>query len=220
MGFLAGTAIYIIIYSFRIFDIAIGLFDQTLAQGIRQGQVPGRTTEARNWFRNTAKKLSSITETRLLANKTAITNQIQVGRMYMFQYDPKYKKTLPYYDMFPLIFPLKKTPDGFIGINLHYLPPVLRAKLMDMLYPYVNDANLSDNAKLNISYNILNAAATNKYIKPCIKQYLTGHLRSKFIYIVPAEWDIALFLPVENFAKASKDQVWKDSKQIINRGSR
>jgi len=198
--------------------MAITLFDQILAQGIRQGQVPGRTKDARNWFRNTAQKLASITETRLLANKTALTTQIQVGRMYMFQYDAKHKDTLPYYDRFPLIFPLKKTKDGFIGLNLHYLPPVLRAKLMDMLYPYVNDPKLSDDAKLNISYTILAYSSSHKYIKPCVKQYLSSQLRSKFIYVVPAEWDVCLFLPVENFTGATTSQVWKDSRSIINKG--
>jgi hypothetical protein len=147
----------------------------------------------------------------------ALTNQLQVGRMYMFQYDPKLKKELPYYDRFPLIFPFQKTPDGFLGINLHYLPYVLRARLMDMLYNYVNDPKLDDNARLRISYNILNSASTNKYIKPCIKRYLTSHIRSQFLYIVPVEWDIALFLPVENFAKATKQQVWADSRKIVGR---
>ena len=144
-------------------------------------------------------------------------NRIEVGKMYLFSYDPKLKKELPYYDRFPLIFPFKKVPNGFLGINLHYLPYILRAKLMDLLYPKVNDPKLSDAARLKISYNILNAAATNKYIKPCIKMYLNNHVRSKFIMIVPTEWDIALWLPVENFAKASNQKVWADSRKMIGK---
>ena len=44
------------------------------------------------------------------------------GRLNMFFYDPKFKKTLPYYDTFPLVLPLEPYSDGFLGINLHYLP--------------------------------------------------------------------------------------------------
>jgi hypothetical protein len=195
--------------------MAVKLFDSMLAQGLRAGEIPGRTQEARNWFRNTALKATNIKEGQLLRSSEALTNRIEVGKMYMFSYDPKMKKELPFYDRFPLIFPFRKTPDGFLGINLHYLPYPLRASLMDKLYGFVNDPNLSDKAKLNITYTILNYSAAHKYIKPCVKRYLTGHIRSKFIAIMPVEWDIALFLPVENFAKATRLQVWADSRKKI-----
>jgi hypothetical protein len=194
--------------------LAINTFDEILAKGIRAGQMPGKTQEAINWYRNTAQKLSSITETQLMRNVTALTTQIQVGRLYFFYYDPKFKKELPYYDMFPVVFPFEKVPGGFLGLNLHYLPYILRAKLMDKLYGFINDPKLDSTAKLKISYNILKNASTNQLIKPCIKHYLKDHLRSRFLFVEPAEWDTALFLPVERFAKASKQTVWKDSKRI------
>ena len=49
----------------------------------------------------------------------------------MFFYDPKFKKTLPYYDTFPLVLPLETYNDGFLGINMHYLPIPLRVNLLD-----------------------------------------------------------------------------------------
>jgi hypothetical protein len=195
--------------------MAIEYFTQTLQTGVRQGQIPGKTQESRDWFRNTAKKLKGVTEGQLLQSKDAITNRIEIGKMYMFSYDPKLKKELPYYDAFPLVFPFQSTPDGFIGINLHYLPYVLRAKLMDALYNFVSDPKLNARARLKISYNILKSASTNKYIQPCIKRYLSSHLRSQFINIIPKEWDVALFLPVENFKKATNAKVWRDSRKNI-----
>jgi len=195
--------------------MAVYAFNQTLADGLRKGQIPGRTQEARNWFRDTAKKLAGVNEGQLLKSKDALSSRVDVGRMYLFSYDAKTKDDLPYYDMFPLIFPFRKTPDGFLGINLHYLPYILRAKLMDLLYTYVSDPKLSDNARLKISYEILNSASTNKYIQPCVKRYLTSHVRSQFVYILPVEWDIALFLPVENFSGATSAKVWRDSRKMI-----
>jgi hypothetical protein len=200
--------------------MAVALFDKILADGVRSNQIPGRTQEAREWFRDTAKKTRSVTEGKLLQSREALTNRLEVGKMFLFSYDPKTKADLPYYDTFPLIFPIKKLPDGFLGLNLHYLPYVLRAKLMDLLYAYVSDPKLDDNTKLKISYSILNNAATNKYIAPCIKRYLSDHVRSKFIAIVPVEWDIALFLPVQRFQKATSTQVWRDSTRMVNKGRR
>jgi hypothetical protein len=195
--------------------MAIQLFDQLLSKGVRSGQIPGRTQQARDWFRDTASKIKNINEGNLLRSRDALTNRIEIGKMYMFSYDPKTKKDLPYYDTFPLIFPFNTTPDGFMGINLHYLPYILRAKLMDLLYNYVNDPKLDDTARLKITYSILSGAATHKYIKPCVKRYLTSQIRSKFINIVPVEWDIALFLPVSNFQKASEQKVWADSTKMV-----
>jgi hypothetical protein len=35
------------------------------------------------------------------------------------------------------------------------------------------------------------------------------------MYIYPSEWDVALFLPTERFAKKSKTQVWAESKKMF-----
>lgn len=195
--------------------MAIEHFNTLLIKGIRAGEIPGRTQGARDWFRNTAKGVRDIGEGKILRSPAALTSQLEVGKMYFFMYDPKWKKELPYFDKFPLIFPIEKTSDGFIGINLHYLPYVLRAKLMDMLYNYVSDPKLDARAKLKISYGILKSASASKYIKPCIKRYLTGHCRSRFVFVEPVEWDIALFLPVSNFQKESEAKVWADSRKMI-----
>jgi hypothetical protein len=44
---------------------------------------------------------------------------------------------------------------------------------------------------------------------------LTSHVQSKFMYVYPSEWDIALFLPTERFVKARKNQVWMDTKRML-----
>ena len=41
------------------------------------------------------------------------------------------------------------------------------------------------------------------------------HVKSRFIKIESAEWDIALFLPTERFQKSSKQTVWKDSRAEV-----
>jgi len=35
------------------------------------------------------------------------------------------------------------------------------------------------------------------------------------MYINPSEWDLALFLNIARFEKATQSEVWEDSKKII-----
>lgn len=203
------------------------IFDDILAKGIRQGQVPARTAKAREWYRaqaqkmvkagSTARKVSgeSLTSTRTSdrTTKTPI-----VGNMYTFKYDPKHKDTLPYYDRYPLIFPINKAKGGILGINFHYLPPTLRAQLMDALYSATNNKDYDENTRLKISYEILNSASRFRFFKPTVKHYLTNHMKTPLIYINPAEWDVALFLPTAQFVGANKQKVYADSRRIALRG--
>ena len=106
--------------------------------------------------------------------------ELDVGRMYMFQYDPKGKDTLPYYDIFPLIFVLERYNDGFLGMNLHYLPPIYRARLMDRLYAIERMDQVRESKKLRLSYGLLNSVAKYKYFRPTVKRYLNNHVRSRF----------------------------------------
>jgi hypothetical protein len=195
------------------------VFDDILLRGIRSGQVPARTAEARNWYRNQAKQVnkSAAQGDKLIreAGRDRYENRFRLGHMYMFAYDPKHKETLPYYDRFPLIFPINKAKGGFLGINMHYLPPILRAKLMDALYDTITNERYNETTKLNISYKLLNNASKFKEFKPTIKHYLADHVRTRLVYINPTEWDIALFLPSAQFVGATRTQVYNDSRKII-----
>ncbi len=194
-----------------------GIFSEIITRGVRGGQIPARTESARTWYRNTAASESArINEKRFVNGEPGrLTAVPRPGHMYMYLYDPKTKDTLPYYDRFPLVFPFRVEADRFWGINLHYIPPPYRAKLMDELYSVSNNQRYDESTKLKISYQILNSASSFRYFKPCVKQYLFSHMKSKFVYIYPSEWDIALFLPTERFAKASKSTVWSDSRKSI-----
>jgi len=195
----------------------MAIFDNILQQGAKQGIIPARTKFAREWYRSAAENLYSrrISSETLLKDETRLVDNIVYGYMYGFAYDPKFKKELPYYDQFPLIFPVEMTGNSFMGINFHYLPPVLRARLMDALYTTINNKKYNDTTRIRISYDVLKSASKFSVFKPTLKKYLRNHIRSNFLQISSKEWDIALFLPTENFKKASKDQVWADSRKRI-----
>jgi hypothetical protein len=157
------------------------------------------------------------------SDRTRLTDKPLLGRMYLFQYDPKGKKTLPYYDRFPLVFPIDSARTSgfaanggsFLGINLHYLPLPLRARLMDALYDTITTKELDESTRLRISYNILQQASKYRFFKPCIKRYLISHVRSRFFYIEPTEWEMALFLPLDRFVGANMSRIHRDSRNRI-----
>tara|TARA_R110000824_G_scaffold100865_2_gene239693 strand:- start:362 stop:973 length:612 start_codon:yes stop_codon:yes gene_type:complete len=199
-------------------------FAELLQKGLDRNYIPRETTEAIEWFRNRAAEsteFKSIQPGKILKlgeskrkNRTTFT-QAMIGSMYLFEYDPKLKDTLPYYDQFPLVFPIETYSDSFLGINLHYIFPAHRAILMDSLYDLTIAENTPEKTRLYVSYKILKKAARYKYYKPCVKRYLKKNISSKFMKVMPDEWDIALFLPLERFSGASKRSVWAESRRKI-----
>ena len=134
------------------------------------------------------------------------------GKLNMFFYDPKHKKTLPYYDTFPLVLPLERYPDGFLGINMHYLPIPLRIKLLDRLVDYSNNTKFDESTRLMVDYNKLKKV---RLIRPTIHRYLSGYTKSQFRRIDADEFTVATLLPVQRFKKATAKEVWSDSRSMI-----
>lgn len=192
-----------------------GVFEKILTQGIRSGKIPAREQAARDWYRSTAGGETRVRTEALFKDKQRLTSSPQIGSMYMYKYDAKHKATLPYWDQMPLVIPFDETSRHFSGLNFHYLPPLLRAKLLDALYDIANNDRFDETTKLKITYDTLKSAARFKYFKPTVKTYLKSQVKSRFLYIYPVEWDIAIFLPTARFTGARQETVWKDSKNNI-----
>ena len=191
------------------------LFKTLEYEAFRAGINP-RTQQSREWFRTKVEKMKNINRNTLMKEEPVLLKNRQVmGSMYMFFYDPKHKETLPYYDSFPLVIVLKPAAGGFLGLNLHYLPPVLRAKFLDSLLDITNNKRYDESTKFNLTYKMLDSASKFKYFKPCIKHYLTDHVRSRFAMVQAPEWEIATFLPTADFQKATTREVYRDSRAMM-----
>lgn len=190
------------------------IFDRLELQAFRAGITP-RTKESREWFRKKASNLRSINREDLMDEDPIKKRGRQiVGRMYMYFYDPKLKETLPYYDAFPLSIIVGPAEGGFYGLNLHYLPPILRAKFLDALMD-IAGKNIDENTRFKLNYQLLKSTSKMKYYKPCFKHYLTAHVESRFAEVPAPEWEIATFLPTADWRKRQRQKVYYDSRQMI-----
>lgn len=186
------------------------VFKSGKIKGFKAGEVM-----VRDFFRDKAMSTRvNKTPSKIMETKSAKAHSVvkpTPGKLLMYEYDAKHKDTLPYWDKFPVIFPIEMYNDGWLGINLHYLPPVYRIRLLDALYDTFNNEKYDSTTKLLVSYKILNNASKFQYFKPCIKRYLTSHVKSNLVEIPVDEWDYVCFLPLARFVGASQRKVWDQS---------
>ena len=164
-----------------------------------------------DWYRDKIKEFGTPKTLDLIRDGKQATNPF-FGRLNMFIYDPKLKKTLPYYDTFPLVLPLEDYNDGFLGLNFHYLPIPLRMRLLDKVVDFSNNTKFDKTTRLNVSYNALRRS---KIIRPTFKRYLAGRVKSRFRRIDADEFTVATLLPVARFKKGSQAEVYRDSRKML-----
>lgn len=176
--------------------------------------------KAAEWFKQKIRDLHLQTIPHGIGLTTTTTPLI--GHMFLYNYDAKYKEELPYWDTYPLVLPFNVKNDRFWGINLHYLPPEYRLMLLGALNKLVVDSKISNQKRMEMSWNILSGSTRLNYIKPTVHQYLLkgNHVKSKLLLIDSEEWYNAVLLPLEAFKGMNKDgkfvtvdkkQVWRDS---------
>ena len=152
----------------------------------------GGRPKSTQWYKDKIKEFGKPGAADLIRDG-AQSRQPHFGLLNMFFYDPKFKKTLPYYDTFPLVLPLENYPDGFLGINFHYLPMKLRLQLLDRVVDYSNNTKFDESTRLAVDYSKLKKI---NLIKPALKRYLAGRVKTQFRRIDADEFTVAVLLPI------------------------
>ena len=168
----------------------------------------GGQQRATTWYRNAVSLIADRTSQGKLMREGRINGRPSAGRMNFFVYDPKYKKSLPFYDTFPLVLPLEPIKGGFMGLNFHYLPYPLRFRLLERMQKFASNNQFDSSTKLEASYGDV---ASINLIRPAIKKYLYKQCQTGFRRIDVDEMAIAVYLPVANFKNRSLGSVFADS---------
>jgi hypothetical protein len=190
------------------------IFDTISAAAFRAG-IRSRTPKSEEWFTSKVRELAMPSRTKILKDD-ALEKRSKplVGDMCMYFYDPKTKETLPYYDRFPLTIIVGPAPGGFTGLNLHYINPVARARLLNELFKLAPKELKPDSRIMRLRYDLLQGVRKYKEFEPCFKRYLTSHVKSQISRVPMTDWETAIYLPIQQFKKKSSRTVWADSRKI------
>ena len=138
------------------------------------------------------------------------TQRLDIGQMYAFKYNPKHKETLPYYDMFPLVVIAEPLPTGFSGINLHYIPPLVRARLLGKLMDS-SDIDIDIKSKLRSQWSFIRNFSRFPEVRGAVKKYLTRQVTSRMYKVNPVHWKSAIFLDTQQFVGAREGEIYRQS---------
>ncbi|NBT09028.1 MAG: hypothetical protein EBS98_09530 [Chitinophagia bacterium] len=201
------------------------LFSDLVKEAVKQGILPAKTEESRTWFREKAQDIKIKNQSMVIRSQPILTAKTFPGFLYMFSYKAKTREDLPYYDQYPVVFPFRQTKEGFYGLNMHYIPLDYRAILMDNLYMLAADKRYDERTRLRLKYQFLDKSSKYRFFRPCVKQYLNSHVRTRFALIPANQWDIALFIPQERFVGPAggfiqSQKVHRDSVKQIRRGKK
>ena len=190
-------------------------FLSKVSDAVRGGTVGKEVQRSAQWFQDKIKGLKGTVKNRFSSTNAAkfyresdkisdavFQKRASLGDLFCYYYNPLHRKTLPYYDMFPMIMLLSAEKETFLGINFHYLRPKWRAILLDRV-----------TAKIGGGIPRWSKLRKIKQIAPTIKRYRFDHIMRKVIPIEEDEQEIAIFLPTERFKKAGKANVWSDSER-------
>lgn len=159
--------------------------------------------QGQGWFRQQIRdiKKNRFNKYQFIINGYQDTvRRLEVGKLYFFEYVAKYggmgsdiptSQQLPVWDRYPLVLPFTTAPNGFIGINLHYLPIRARAWLLDKL---LGTANIPAN-KLRINWQILSSLSRIDIGQYATHRYLLNHITSPFRLVRIDDYANAIMLP-------------------------
>lgn len=176
------------------------------------------TKRSIEWFRKHVRRTEAFkgNPKRILKEPNLDNVQTPIsGKVYLYKYNPKTKKELPYYDTLPLIIMVGPAEGGWYGLNLHYLNPLSRAQFFKKLLDIKNNDRFNERTKILLNYNLLKSAQKYKEFAPLFKHYLSDKVTSPILKVDSQDWEVVTWLPFENFKKSTKQKVWADSKRKI-----
>lgn len=189
-----------------------GSFDKILqeASGVNLKQMQLAST---GWFKEQLKQIhkNRFNKYQFIAQGQQYkTKRMEIGKMYMFEYFPKHVNSLPVWDRYPLIIPFNTAPQGFVGINFHYLPHKIRAWLLNQLLRNSNDRT----NKLYITWELLSKFSRANVGEYATHRYLLSHVTSPFRLIPIEDYSKAILLPMASWYGNDKRAISKFRRQI------
>jgi len=147
-----------------------------------------------NWF-NEAIRSKSIKEAQ------STPKRFEPGKIYVFEYFPKYKNELPWFDKNPVVLAIEQVGNNDFGVNLNLLPVPVKEKLLDDIYSRLQSAiegtvkkqvNPLKQRPLKISYEGMKAYLEKFGCDFALRQYIPSRKKGQAV-VSYSKWpEIAL----------------------------
>ena len=152
---------------------------------------------------NKNKKGSSNDYSEILGDKERNVKTKLLGQVLLFGYKPASK--VKFFDRYPLVIVTKITGSGFSGINLHYIPPIDRLKMILLMSYLLYDRKEEDVQKMRVKVlSLMNKKIFTKYQSTVLNNYSVQNIVGKPKITKPEEWANFAFLPVFKGINPSK----------------
>lgn len=146
-------------------------------------------------------KASDYTE--ILSDKDRNLKRRLLGQVVLFRYKPS--SQVKFFDRYPLVIITNITGSGFSGINLHYIPPMDRMRMILLMGSLLFNRKETDIQKIRVKVlSLLNKKIFAKYYGTVFNNYTTKNILGKPKITTPEEWTNFAFLPVFKGINPSK----------------
>lgn len=158
---------------------------------------------------NTVNKLKQLNETQEIRVSQIKQNKrrpyIRESSLYVYNYLPKYAESLDYFDITPCVYVLSIANNGFTGLNLHYLPPSERNRLLYIIKQH------SQSNELALLKLLEYLKRKYPYYNKIVKRYLYSHIMSNIQMIDDKYFPLVANLPLAKFKGVSIQGVYKNT---------
>lgn len=153
-----------------------------------------------------------------------------LGRLYTFIYDdPKYKETLDFYSEVPVSLFMgysKKAPDNPMMLNIHFIPPQIRAEIFDKIFAINIDTIESvsesiskgrqDNTAIKAKYNDLMKHLDKSGFGFAIRSYIPERIKTEPMIISYSDWWRLLTFSNQHLEKKGVMEIYRMYKQNLD----
>lgn len=146
-------------------------------------------------------------------NKRNVRNTLR-GQVLLFQYRPKDKPK--FYDRFPIVIVLDFKGRNLLGLNLHYIPPLDRLRILLLMNTLIFNPKEQNLQKTRIRIlSLLNKQIFAKYLGTAVNYYTVENIVGKPKITTPEEWTHFAFLPL--FKGINPAKLYAEIKQRVNK---
>lgn len=154
------------------------------------------------------------------AGKFSMPNRLFQGQLVFFKYKPQneaFIKSNKYYDKYPLVLVTEVYRGGFEGVNVHYLDPVHRLAMFDVIMRKLPTIAASEEwrTRLRVDYDRLKARRQFKFFKPCYKKYLWSGMKRRPVVVPYDVWEEMMGANISRFEKARPATVFRNSYKSV-----